>query len=129
MSTSTNVVRSGPIILLGPQNWEPWLESKKSEARPFKIWKFVDPSTPKDVLPVLTRLVEPTIDTVRSSRPLPISTPPSGNTRSHSQDLQASLDSTATLLATLSTSAHLAYEADLVRRTEDQKILDRQYKQ
>jgi hypothetical protein len=64
VSTSTSVIRSGLIILLRPQNWEPWLESKKSEARPYKIWKYVDSSTLKDVLPVLIRPVEPTIDLV-----------------------------------------------------------------
>lgn len=117
MSSLDKVVRQGPIILLGPQNWEPWLESKKSEARQYKIWKYVDPSIERELLPVLTPPVKPTIESVRSS------TQPSGNTQSLSQ---SSRDPSETPSTITSTSGQLLYEA---QRVEDQKALDREYKE
>ena len=36
------------IILTGPNDWDEWLEVVKTKAEAGKVWKYVDPSKPKD---------------------------------------------------------------------------------
>jgi len=38
------------VILASPNDWDEWLEVIKSKANTNRIWKYVDPSTPKDTL-------------------------------------------------------------------------------
>ena len=56
---STQMPKKMAIILSSPSDWDEWLEVLKTKAIGGKIWQFVDPSVPKESLPVLTELELP----------------------------------------------------------------------
>jgi len=56
------------VILTSPNNWDEWLEVIKSKANTNHIWKYVDPSTPKDALPKLEEPVQASPKDVNSQK-------------------------------------------------------------
>jgi len=41
------------VVLTSPNDWDKWLEVIKSKANTNRIWKYINPLTPKDALPKL----------------------------------------------------------------------------
>lgn len=56
------------IILNGQSDWDEWLEVTKTAAQPHDIWKYIDPTTPKDELPKLTEPDEPKAQDIDSTK-------------------------------------------------------------
>ena len=52
----TPPVTVSSVILASPNDWDEWIKVIKSKANNNRLWKYVDPSTPKTELP---RLEEP----------------------------------------------------------------------
>ena len=64
MSTSTT---RSQVILSGSKDWDEWLELIKTAALKAKVWPYINPSTSRDSLPVLTAPIRPTPTTVHQS--------------------------------------------------------------
>jgi hypothetical protein len=58
------------VILSTSADWDEWLELMKTKAIGEKVWKYLDPSTPKDQLPTLIEPVRPTPADVNPNKTL-----------------------------------------------------------
>ena len=83
MSLST--IEKNRLILNGPKDWDAWLLLIKGVARCGHIWQFVNPDTPEEDLPVLSKPVKPTANSIRilNLTPKPTATPAETPATSH----------------------------------------------
>ena len=52
-------IQKTPVVLNSPHDWEVWFNMVRSRAVMASIWKFIDPSIPKDELPMPTKAALP----------------------------------------------------------------------
>ena len=58
------------VVLNAPRDWEAWSNMIWYRATMAKVWKFMDPSTPKDQLPTPTKTPLPSPTDVNSEKML-----------------------------------------------------------
>src|SRR5205809_3282491 len=68
MSSSSQSALPVTIILSSPSDWDEWLAVVKSKALMAEIWRFIDPSTDKQQLPILEEPAMPTSTTVNPTK-------------------------------------------------------------
>ena len=56
---STTVSKTS-VILRDYTNWDKWIELIKTASLKYDVWRYIDPSKPKDKLPVLVEPQRPT---------------------------------------------------------------------
>ena len=60
-------VQKTSVILSSSADWEEWLEIVKTKALSGEVWDYVNPQTPKAILPALTQPVIPRPADVKDS--------------------------------------------------------------
>ena len=63
-------IQKNPIVLNAPRDWEVWIDMIQNRAKVANVWKYIDPETPKENLPILTRPAPPTARDVNPAKTL-----------------------------------------------------------
>src|SRR6266480_7594116 len=66
--SSTQPALPVTIVLSSPSDWDEWLAVVKSKALTAEIWRFIDPSTDKQLQPTLEEPAMPTSTTVNPTK-------------------------------------------------------------